>query len=245
MDNFSGLKQIGLTTNEIKCYYYLIAVENDIATNISKKTNLHRRATYDALNRLIEKGLVSHFSKGNKKYFIATNPQKIKHILEEYNNNIDTEISALEEKYKVKKTNIFSETYEGKEGIKAIFDDIINTGKEWLTIGSSGNAPDLYPIYLDIFNKKRINKKIHRKVLVTPTETGKKYYKKLITEKFVSVKYLPKTFTNPQTVWIYGDKVVLKLVSKENIIAFMIHSKEMAQTHRDYFYALWNSKSKK
>ena len=50
---------------------------------IIQKTGLHRAVVYDLLERLIEKGLVGHAIKGRKKFFEATNPQRLKEILQD------------------------------------------------------------------------------------------------------------------------------------------------------------------
>ena len=48
-----------------------------------QKSGLHRAVVYDLLERLIEKGLASFAIKGKKKYFEATNPQRLLEIEKE------------------------------------------------------------------------------------------------------------------------------------------------------------------
>jgi sugar-specific transcriptional regulator TrmB len=57
------LGKIGFTPNETKVYLALIDLGTALAGNVAKKAALHRRQTYDALHRLIAKGLVSYTSK--------------------------------------------------------------------------------------------------------------------------------------------------------------------------------------
>jgi len=63
------LEKLGFTLNETKTYLNLLNLGSCLASDLAKKTGLHRRPVYDALNRLIEKGLVSYTIKTGKKYY--------------------------------------------------------------------------------------------------------------------------------------------------------------------------------
>jgi len=65
--------------------------------------------------------------------------------------------------------------------------------------------------------------------------------KQLKKQKFVSIKVLPKDIQNPQTIWIFGNKVGIVLVSIEHPIIFLIENKEIADSYRGYFEILWKS----
>ena len=51
------LHHIGLTGTEAKIYLVLLDLGKAQAGVLSRKTGIHRRSIYDALDRLIEKGL--------------------------------------------------------------------------------------------------------------------------------------------------------------------------------------------
>ena len=233
------LEKTGLTTNEVKVYLTLIDLGNSLAGDISKKANLHRRPTYDSLNRLVEKGLASYTIKSGKKYFHPTDPDKILEIIKEKENEIKKILPELKEKFKRKRVEIFSEIYEGKEGLKTIMEDILKEKKEWLTIGSTGKGKFLLPFYLEHLSKRRQKLKIKRKVLIADTKEGKEYSNELKEQSLIDIKFLPKQIQNPQTIWIYGNKMVIILVSKEHPIMFMIDNKDIANSYRDYFNLLW------
>ena len=60
------LKSIGLTDIEIEVYLAIIDLGSCLAGEIARKTGIHRRTVYDAINRLIEKGLVSYIKTYNR-----------------------------------------------------------------------------------------------------------------------------------------------------------------------------------
>lgn len=238
------LEKIGFTNNEVKVYLALVNMGSSLAGNIAKKANLHRRPVYDSLARLIEKGLVSYTIKAGKKYFQATNPEKLLEIVKEREIEVKSILPEIKEKFKAKKPEVFAEIYEGKEGLKTVMEDILKTlkkGEEWLTIGSTGKGPIALPFYLEQFAKRREKQKIRRKILIADTLEGHNYAKMLIKQKYIQLKFLPKEIQNPQTIWVYNNKVALILVSEEHPVIFLIENKDIANSYRDYFNLLWKS----
>ena len=236
------LERIGLTANETKVYLALLDLGRSLASETAKKTRLHRRPVYDSLNRLIEKGLISYSIKAGKKYFQAANPEKIVQIAREREKEAEAILPELSAKFKEIKPEISSEIFEGKEGLKTIMEDILKEGKDWLTIGSTGKAPLALPFYLEQFAKRRVKLRIKRKVLIADTPEGREYSKQLKKQGLAEIRLLPKEIQNPQTIWVYGNKVVIILASKEYPVMTKIENKDIANSYRDYFNLLWNKK---
>lgn len=233
------LEKIGFTTNEVKVYLALIDLGTSLAGEIAKKAKLHRRPTYDALSRLIEKGLVSYTIKSGKRVFKPVHPERILEIAKEREREIQKILPEIEERLKTKKPEIFAEIYEGAEGIKSVMEMILKERKEWLTIGSTGKAPTVLPYYLEQFARKRVKLGIRRKVLVADTKEGREYYKNLKKQGLVQAKFLPKEIQQPKTIWIFNNKVAIILVSLQYPVVFLIDNKEIAHSYREYFYLLW------
>jgi sugar-specific transcriptional regulator TrmB len=235
------LGKTGLTTNEAKVYLALIELGSTLAGDIAKKADLHRRPTYDALNRLVEKGLVTFTIKAGKKFFQPISPERISELLKEKEREFAAALPQLLEKFKRAKIEIISQVYEGKEGVKSVMEDVLRERKEWLSIGSTGKAYTLLPFYLEQFARKRVKLGIKRKVLIAPTKKGEAHAAKLKKQGLAQVKFIPKQIRNPQTVWVYNDKVVIILVSLEHPVLIMIQNKDIAKSHKDYFEWLWKN----
>ena len=88
MDPKLALQEADLTGNEAKIYLALLELGSALAGEITKKSGINRTNVYDALDRLIEKGIVSYVITANRKYFEATNPERIISYLEEKENAI-------------------------------------------------------------------------------------------------------------------------------------------------------------
>ncbi|MBI2631943.1 helix-turn-helix domain-containing protein, partial [Candidatus Pacearchaeota archaeon] len=131
--NFEILKKIGLSEGEIKVYNALFEIGITSINNIHEKVGIDRRNIYDILNKLIEKGLVSYIEENGKRVFRTSNPDKILSYIEEKKSSLDeikTEvmkiIPVMQDIFKSKKQKLFAELFKGAEGMKAVWDDLLN-----------------------------------------------------------------------------------------------------------------------
>jgi len=246
------LEKAGLSPNEVKVYKALLELGSSLAGKISEKAGIHRRATYDALSRLIEKGLVGFVIKNNIKYYNATNPERILTYLEEQKQEIDRRkkdveqiIPELTQAFKSVKGEVDAEIFVGREGLKTIMENILREKKEWLTIGSSGKGPTVLSYYSEHFAKRRIKLKLKRKVLSAATPEGKEYAERLKKQGLTQVKFLPNNIRQVATIWIYGDHVaIIPTRDLEKPVCFQIKHKDTADSFREYFEWLWNMAKK-
>ena len=83
------LEKIGLTKNEVKIYLKLLELGLTTSGAIIKKTGIHNSKVYDGLERLANKGLVTHVIISNIKNFKAVSPDRLLDFLEDKKNNIN------------------------------------------------------------------------------------------------------------------------------------------------------------
>ncbi len=229
--NADFLEEIGLTKSEAKVYLALIDLGPSLAGLITRKTGIHRRNVYDAIEMLIQKGLVSYIKENNKKIYSAVDPKRLLEIIKEKEAIIQSALPELESKFNFiqeKRETVF---FRGKQALKSIFDDQIKEGKEVLVLGACPFAKDIIKYYFQKYDLERKKKNIKVKALFTQ-ETD---YEMPLGE----VRYLPMSFDSPSATNIYGDKVVIILWTEEPF-AILIHQKEIADSYRRYFDLLWN-----
>src|SRR3989338_11529589 len=97
MDAIASLQRFGLSEKEAKTYLACLELGETGAGDISIKSNLPRTLVYDILERLIDIGLASYAIKNNKKYFQASNPEKLSRILKEKQESISKILPKLKE----------------------------------------------------------------------------------------------------------------------------------------------------
>src|SRR3989344_9505212 len=158
--NTSILKRIGLTNSEIRIYTILLSLGATSAGKIVEETSMYRKNLYDALNKLIEKGLVTYIIENKAKVFQAKDPDNLLRYLEERKVEIDEEkkevamiLPELKIKFNLRKPEIESEIYRGNEGIKTILKECLNY-HEILFIGATGDVENRLPHFWPQYNKK-------------------------------------------------------------------------------------------
>jgi len=231
------LREAGLTENESKVYVALLELGPSPAGQISRKSGLHRRVVYDTVEMLIQKGLIGYILKNNVKLFQASNPNRVLELIkerEEYIKGIMPKMMEMFSKTKEKEETNF---YKGRDGLKTVFEDQLETGKEILVIGASPLAYEILQFYFKWFDKRRVENKIKTRIIFSSTGKGMKV-------PYSEIKYLPEKYSSPLAVNVYGDKVALILWSKENPLAIVIKNREISEGYRKYFEFMWKEAKK-
>lgn len=233
--NTEELQEFGLSNTESKVYLALLELGKSQAGEITKKSTVNRTNVYDALERLIEKGLVSYVTENNKKTFEAVNPERLQEIVEEKQAKISKVIQELKTRYSAGKTEEDASIFKGKKGIKSIFEDILKEKRELFCYGAESRFKNLFPFYQKHWNEERA--KLGIKVKMIYNEKVKEEKKKEHL-KLLEMKFLPKAYDFPSTVMIYGEKVVT-IVWLEEPFGFMIKSEEAVKSNMNFFELLW------
>src|SRR3989344_6274974 len=100
------LQEIGLTNSETTVYSTLLKLGSIKVGDLMKKLTLHRSRVYEAINRLIEKGLVSYVIKNNVKFFQASDPERLLSYIEEQKEKLNEKEKSVKELSKNQKKKI-------------------------------------------------------------------------------------------------------------------------------------------
>ncbi len=237
-----SLRQLGLSERESKVYQELLKIGPTTITNIIKSTGIPSSKIYNILERLMQKGLATQIIVKGKREFHPASPDKLFSLIKEKENIINEILPSLQALYEKTNEETIAEIYKGKEGAKAIFEDILKEGKNWLSIGASAKSEVVLPYYMDNFYKRMYSKRIDLKSLFTNNEETLKLKSKLGKYKNIEIRFLPKEIKNLMSVFIYSDRIAIILITSDieiNPIIILIKSKESADSYRDYFNWLW------
>jgi sugar-specific transcriptional regulator TrmB len=223
------IREAGLTENESKVYLALLDLGPSLAGQISRKTGMHRRTVYDTTEMLIKKGLVGYILKNNRRLFQASNPERILEIVKEKERAIESVMPLMKEKFVKTKEKEETNFYKGKEGLKTVFEDQLNS-KEILIMGASPKAYEVLQFYFNWYDKTRKEKKIKARIIAQDKNISK--------IPLAEIRYLPEKYANPVSVNIYGDKIAIILWAK-NPLAIVINQKEISDAYKNYFELMW------
>ncbi len=236
------LKSLGLAKGEAKVYSAILNIGIANINKIHEKTGLERRAIYDILNKLIEKGLISYTIEKGKRTYQCAPINKLKNKINEEQKKLkelENQLPKIQEIYNSKKPLTRFEIFRGKEGIKSVFEDMLDFKNIYIIGGGFYLIKEL-PYFWPNYNQRRIKAKSTWHNLVIHELKNK-----VPKTELVKIKFLPKEFSgNPIAILVYGNKVVNLSWTKEKF-AFVIENKETAENYKKYHKYLWENTAKK
>ncbi len=228
-ENIHGaLKKYGLSDNEIRVYIACLQLGSSSVTRIAEKAGTYRTLTYEVLKSLLEQGLVSYVIKEKKKFFEAAQPKQFLSFLEEKEELIEQVLPDLEGLYKIAPKKPAITLYEGKEGMKTIFEDILNARKDFVALSNVNNLKKLFSFYFPHFVERRVKAGIHCKLILDGPP---------LTRELLDFKVIKKEFS--AVFFIYGNKVAFLSLTEKEPIGTIIENKEIADSQRLAFEIMW------
>lgn len=234
---FRDLEKLHYTVNESKVYLTLIKTGPSFAGRISKEANLDRSSTYNALNYLIQKGIVSTLHENKRTIYIPENPKKILEYYQEKEEIAKTIIPKLQEQFSFKKTKSTVKFFQGFKGVKTVFQDILDSSKPkstYFVIGSEGYFSKKMPYFSPTFLKMKEQKEIKAKILIREGREKKK------KDNYTEYKTIPSKTESPVTINIYENKIAI-FIWEETPQGILIENENVSKTLKDYFEFMWKN----
>ncbi len=233
------LEQIGLDRKEALVYMALLELKETQAGELSKKAEINRTTTYDVLEKLIGRGLVTYVISARKKVFHPVKPKILLEKIKEREKIAEEIMPDLNKIFEGGKREEEADIYHGKKGIKTILDDILGH-EEYVAFGSSGEFLHIMKHDFVIFQKKKKTLGIKSRIIQSDSARKDKELKKTA---YATFRYISDEFSAPSTSIIYGDKLAI-IVWAETPLATVITSKQVADSYRKYFELLWKMAKK-
>jgi HTH-type transcriptional regulator, sugar sensing transcriptional regulator len=231
------LENLGFSQNEIKVYLTLNDHGSMKAGRIAKLAKIDRSSCYNALKLLLEKGLASYVLIGEVKWFQATGPKRLLEFVKEQEQEVESIIPELHERHKAHKIEGQVRLFKGIKGVKAIFLDIIRTGKDNCIFGSEGQFSERMPEFALQFERMRKEKKIKTNLIIRKD-------RKEIGTNSSNHRYLPNIAESPAVTNIYGDKIAIIIWTPEPE-GIIIENAAAAKAYKSYFDFMWKNGKQK
>jgi len=236
------LAEIGFSNGEVKTYIALLDLKEAGASEISKKSQIHRVNIYDILKKLEEKGLVSEIIKNSKKIYLPSNPDHLVEVINQKKESLLSVLPLIKKKLtdSKKEQQVFYLT--GVQGILQAYYMMLAEGEEVLGLGGSGYTRKLLGYKHDLWNKVRLERKIKMRTIYYEFTRNDK--EKSWIDKTVQIKYLPNDKQTKCMIDICGDLVVNLIPIENNVQVVVIKNSELAQTYKMFFETIWESAKK-
>ena len=154
------IKQLGFSDYETKCYLALCERSSMSVSDISKMAEIPRSNAYEALEKLLTKGMVVSIPGKNKKY-AASDPETFAlKTLDIFNASAQDEMAALERKIKELQDLKLKEINERKDAVKESLSGIVGElGSLYKKNRSNDNPLDYIEILKDPYQADRLFQK--------------------------------------------------------------------------------------
>jgi hypothetical protein len=193
------------------------------------------------LDSLKNQNLVSSWKKNNIAYFTAESPKLLIKILEEKTEMINSILPEIINMRGLDKFIPTARIYEGKEGLKIVWDDILDTAeikgfKEIHAISHLGILNYL-PRYFMNWLKRR--EKLGVFSYLITTKTNELSNPSMQSNHLRETRVLPSNSPMKGTIDIYGDKIAFFSLKDGQIYSIILESPTMAEMLRQFFISTW------
>jgi len=243
------LKKAGFSEKEALVYTHLIRLGAQPASIIAERANINRTTTYDIIETLTKRGLISSIKKDGITYFKALDPkellnylerEKVEHVkkIEKQQKEIEELLPALISLENPESTKPKVSFYEGEKGMSQAYEDTLTSKEEILAYANVEDMhkglPNFFP---DYYKRRAIEKKIHIRCIAPDNKTSIERHKHDKKENREMVLIPSKNYDFSPEINIYEDKVLI--ASWREKMAIIIKSKEIADFHKQMYKLCW------
>lgn len=242
-------ESLGLSPNEGKIYETLVELGESSISGIATAAKIHRRNVYDAMQRLIDKGLCFQIFSSKENKYNAVDPDKLMELWKEKEDELAAALPDLKKKFVARVAPEEAYIYRGLEGQKNIFRDVLRVGKNSYFIGAKGGWFDpRLKAASDAFFREANRKKIKFFQLFDAEIKQAPDFPKYFPSK-LEHRFLPPKYSTTSAIHIFGDYIVTytgmtNMHLDDDIVFFVIHSKKLADDYRTWFGYLWEKAGK-
>jgi len=239
------LTSAGLSDKQSQVYLALLQLGTATALLIAKKAEIKRPTTYIVLDELVELGLVSIMRTQNTTHYTAVNPRRILNDIRRKERIVNDALPELLALYKDNTDKPSIEVFEGENGMKNIYMDIIATlkrGKEVCFFGFPYNSS----FYNDILESwmKETKSKRHKVREILPESDDKRLSKYIAMRKKNKNQQFQTKILSKNYGAVLNDNAIVenKLIlfsTSQNPYALVIQNKDIANSYRAIFEVLW------
>jgi len=243
------LKKIGFSEKEALVYTQLIRLGAQPASVIADRAEINRTTTYDIIESLTKKGLISSIKKDGITYFKALDPKELLNYLErekiEFIKDIEREQKEMEELLPAlislenpESTKPKVSLFEGEKGMRQAYEDTLTSQETILAYANveemHKGLPNFFPEY---YQRRAVEKNIHIKCISPDNKTSQERQKKDKEEKREMILIPHSKYDFSPEINIYDDKILM--ASWREKMAIIIKSKELADFFKTTYKLCW------
>ena len=236
------LEQVGLTKKEADIYESLLRLGEAPLADVIRSTGNHPQIVYRAVDGLVAKGLATTVKRDNRLYARTESPRVLEKLEAEKLAELRRSLQRLLSIEQLSKDAIIRVS-RGNDAVYRLRKrgiDELAKGETYYVIGASGNR--FYEIMGERYatiERLRIKKGVRRKLIAFQNQK-KDLLRNDPWRKLAELRFLQQSFAVPSSTNIFKHTVAILIWSFDPIV-ITIESKEVAESYRHYFQALWKN----
>jgi HTH-type transcriptional regulator, sugar sensing transcriptional regulator len=239
------LRDIGLTENEVSIYLALLKEGTMTPARLAQRVGMSRPYVYDAIERLIEKGVLGSVLQDQKRCYLAVPPQRLAEMAADRAQRMQNVVAHLAALQEDAHGELSVEVHKGRFVYRTLLLDILSTlkkGDEVLIYGIDDNllyGEEMGKKRLDLYFAKCQRLGIKERAIVKEDNRAPK------SAKDTLYRTLPAKTIGATAFEVYGDRLAILLLGNPNHL-ILVKNKRIAESYKSQFEILWkNAKSSK
>lgn len=241
-----SLEHLGLSVIEVSVFLAILDHHPCHIIKIFKATGKHRQVIYNALDTLIERGLVSVSKKHGKNLYTIGDPHTLLIDIKQKEVLAQEVVRVVKQKLAPDEERV--ETFTGADSYARAMESFrlhAENAQEFIVFG--GQRKEWFSFTQAVFDhhvsELRRMKRTGTEVLVLyfhdEWENTKNFFSKYIKDPY-TVKVLNSSPTLPHPVWLAGDHLYILTPVTEPIIIHLT-SAELSKKYHNYFWESWKA----
>jgi sugar-specific transcriptional regulator TrmB len=231
------LSRLGISDHAARLYVHLLERGHKTATELVTGLDLYRPQVYRALAELHELHLITQSPQAKQKTYTAESPKKLERLAHDFAEQISELIPELESRAVKNVERPIVKTLAGASGIRAVFDDVIDSSPRegvFYRYTSELDLEKVNKILSKDYRVRRDAKKLERFVISNHLSGDQK--KKRLER---SIKFIGTTDPFNQNIieLIYANKVAIIDLNTE--ISLIIENERITAFQRSIFKNLY------
>ncbi|MDO8240506.1 MAG: helix-turn-helix domain-containing protein [Candidatus Moranbacteria bacterium] len=239
------LADLDLSKREVEVYLAVLVLGKSTISDVARKAKMKRTTVYEYIESLLGKGLIYKTAYKKRIAYCAEDPKKIMKLIDRRKNELENKklkvekiIPELEFLYSLSFNKPNVSFYEGKEGIRKVYEEMLNTHKDVYSIFSPASFFKLFSmkenheLLMKLYNNGGILRN-----LVEKSDKAVERLKQKEYNAFVKNKLLPEGFKFETDLLIVDDTVAM--ISFKNLVGVIIEDKAIADLQRNIFNLIW------
>ena len=233
------LKNLGIDEKQTKVYLACLELGQGTVGEVALKSGIKRTSIYNFLEEMKQKGLISEVEQLGKTMLVAEDPNNLIARAERQTEELKKVLPELLGIFNLPGNKPKVKFYQGVEGIKTAYDDILKTGENTYGFSDYEKMFALLPAdYLWTFPTDRIKNKIKFYCIAQDGPKGREVKQKDKTQ--LRETKLVKDINFETEINIYGNKVAMMSFRRPGA-AVIIEDAAIAQTLKSIWKAWWKN----